>query len=60
MRIWAEHVIAMASFQIFEHAPFFWPLHNLWHIPGAVLYAYMHSIAVLWAMCTLNEVSLSL
>lgn len=49
-------MVAVGSFQIFEHAPFFASLQNLVFIPGAILYAYIHAAAVLWAMFTLDKV----
>ena len=59
-KLWRDHVVTVGSFQIFEHAPFFASLGNLVFIPGAVLYAYVHAAAVLWAMFTLNKVVQSL
>lgn len=50
-------MVAVGFLQIFEHAPFFSSLQNLSFIPGAVLYAYIHAAAVVWAIFTLDKVN---
>ena len=55
-KLWIDHVMAVGSFQIFEHAPFFASLQNIIFIPGAIVYAYVHAAVVLGAIFTLDKV----
>lgn len=57
-RIWMEHLCVVGGLQAFEHAPFFLTAGNIRHLPSAILYVYIHAMTVIWALCTLNEVSL--
>lgn len=54
-----EHFIVAGTLTIFEHLPHFTTVARIIHMPGAVLYMYLHAVLVLYSIMTLHKVSTS-
>jgi hypothetical protein len=54
--IFWEHFIVAGTLTIFEHLPHFNKAAHLLHIPGAVMYMYLHAALVLYSILTLHKV----
>jgi hypothetical protein len=51
-----EHFIVAGTLTIFEHFPHFTTVTHFLHIPGTVVYMYLHAALVLYSILTLHKV----
>lgn len=55
-----EHLAIASALTVLEHMPYFTrPAHSI-HIPGAILYMYIHALIVLYSCLTLHKVCATL